>query len=188
VAALKETAFGILLSRQGTSHVPEAWSPDGKVLLFAAVRDGIYTLQSYSTISRNRARIMMRRSMASCTRLMPPPERSCSTLPIHRTLPQVRCRTSRHSRQSTSTSSRATAAGSSAMSSVPRSGDAARTCSRATGAPTATLNCWSHKETSSNQYFRNDDDPTSLWQYLRDFGYPVPQTEKGPTPRSVTFI
>jgi serine/threonine-protein kinase len=39
-------------AEQGTSHVPEAWSPDGKVLLFAVVRDGIYTLQSYSTIDR----------------------------------------------------------------------------------------------------------------------------------------
>ena len=39
-------------AEQGTSHVPEAWSPDGTVLLFAMVRDGIYTLQSYSTIDR----------------------------------------------------------------------------------------------------------------------------------------
>lgn len=39
-------------AEQGTAHVPEAWSPDGKVLLFAVVRDGIYTLQSYSPSDR----------------------------------------------------------------------------------------------------------------------------------------
>jgi hypothetical protein len=38
------------------------------------------------------------------------------------------------------------------------------------------------------QYFRNNDDPAFPWHHLRDFGYPVPANELGPTPRSVTFI
>jgi hypothetical protein len=38
------------------------------------------------------------------------------------------------------------------------------------------------------QYFRNNDDPTLPWLFLREFGYPVPPTQLGPTPRSVTFI
>ena len=32
----------------GESHVPETWTPDGKVLLFATARDGVFTLHSYS--------------------------------------------------------------------------------------------------------------------------------------------
>jgi hypothetical protein len=38
------------------------------------------------------------------------------------------------------------------------------------------------------QYFRNNDDPAFPWHFLRDFGYPVLPTQKGRTPRSVTFI
>jgi hypothetical protein len=38
------------------------------------------------------------------------------------------------------------------------------------------------------EYYRNNDDPAHPWHYLRDFGYPVPPTEQGPVPRSVTFI
>jgi len=32
----------------GVSHIPEAWTPDGKLLFFAAARDGVFTLHSYS--------------------------------------------------------------------------------------------------------------------------------------------
>jgi hypothetical protein len=32
----------------GETHVPEAWSPDGKTLLFSVVRDGVYELHTYS--------------------------------------------------------------------------------------------------------------------------------------------
>jgi hypothetical protein len=39
-----------------------------------------------------------------------------------------------------------------------------------------------------NHYFRNNDDPTLPWHFLRDFGYPTPPNELGPTHRSVTFI
>jgi subtilase family serine protease len=38
------------------------------------------------------------------------------------------------------------------------------------------------------QYFRNNDDPALAWHFLRDFGYPAPPGQLGPTPRSVTFI
>jgi len=37
----------------GTAHIPEAWSPDGKTLLFAIRRDGFYRLQSYSVVDRH---------------------------------------------------------------------------------------------------------------------------------------
>jgi len=39
-----------------------------------------------------------------------------------------------------------------------------------------------------NQYFRNNDDPALPWHFLRNFGYPVPPTQLGPTPRGVTFL
>jgi serine/threonine-protein kinase len=35
-------------SEPGVSHLPEVWTPDGKTLLFAVVRDGVFTLHSYS--------------------------------------------------------------------------------------------------------------------------------------------
>ena len=38
------------------------------------------------------------------------------------------------------------------------------------------------------QYFRDNDDPQFAWHYLRDFGYPVPPNQLGPTPRAVSFI
>jgi hypothetical protein len=38
------------------------------------------------------------------------------------------------------------------------------------------------------QYFRNNDDPALAWHHLRDFGYPAPPAQLGPTPRSVTFF
>jgi eukaryotic-like serine/threonine-protein kinase len=35
-------------SEPGVSHVPEVWTADGKTLLFAVARDGVFTLHSYS--------------------------------------------------------------------------------------------------------------------------------------------
>jgi len=35
-------------AERGVSHVPEAWTPDGKTLIFAAMHEGVFTLHSYS--------------------------------------------------------------------------------------------------------------------------------------------
>jgi hypothetical protein len=35
------------------------------------------------------------------------------------------------------------------------------------------------------QYFRDNDAPGFPWHFLREFGYPVPPNQLGPTPRSV---
>ena len=38
------------------------------------------------------------------------------------------------------------------------------------------------------QYYRDNDDPTFTWHYLREFDYPPLPGQLGPTPRSVTFV
>ena len=38
------------------------------------------------------------------------------------------------------------------------------------------------------QYVRNNDDPQFAWHHLRDFGYPAPPGQIGPTPAGVSFI
>jgi hypothetical protein len=37
-------------------------------------------------------------------------------------------------------------------------------------------------------YYRDNDDPALPWHFAREFGYPAPPNELGPTPRAVTFI
>ena len=37
---------------QGTSHVPESWSPDGELLLFSATKDSVSSLWSFSLKDR----------------------------------------------------------------------------------------------------------------------------------------
>jgi photosystem II stability/assembly factor-like uncharacterized protein len=37
-------------------------------------------------------------------------------------------------------------------------------------------------------YFRNNDERSPAWHFLREFGYPAPPIEKGLTPRAVTFM
>jgi photosystem II stability/assembly factor-like uncharacterized protein len=37
-------------------------------------------------------------------------------------------------------------------------------------------------------YFLESDDPRFVWHFLKEFGFPLPPTELGPTPRGVTFI
>jgi Tol biopolymer transport system component len=42
-------------SEQGAAHVPESWSPDGKTLLFAVARDGVFSLHTYSRSNQQTA-------------------------------------------------------------------------------------------------------------------------------------
>jgi photosystem II stability/assembly factor-like uncharacterized protein len=66
-----------------------------------------------------------------------------------------------------------------------------------TGDPTLLQSTWGNRGNFEllvphgevfRHYYRDNDDPALPWRLLREFGFPTPPNELGPTPRGATFI